>query len=102
MGPDPGRFPRPAVLGRRNCGGTLVPGRVDARSGAEGQRDGGKAAAVFGNLLTRRADEDNASVLSNESFQVRMFADNYVDAFALFDAVQVRELGGYADDERVR
>lgn len=60
------------------------------------------AAAVYGNLLTRRDGEADASVMSNESFQMRMFAHNYIDAFALFDAVQVRELGGYADDERVR
>jgi glycosyltransferase involved in cell wall biosynthesis len=60
------------------------------------------AAAVYGNLLTRQGAAHGASVLSNESFQVRVFAHNYIDAFALFDAVQVLELGGYSDDERVR
>jgi glycosyltransferase involved in cell wall biosynthesis len=60
------------------------------------------AAAAYGNLLTCRGDGPTGSVMSNESFQPRVFADNYIDAFALFDAVQLRELGGYSDDERVR
>jgi succinoglycan biosynthesis protein ExoO len=60
------------------------------------------AAAVYGNLLTRRGGEGGGSAMSNESFQARIFTDNYIDAFALFDGLQVRELGGYLDDERVR
>ncbi|MBY0524006.1 MAG: glycosyltransferase [Gemmataceae bacterium] len=56
------------------------------------------AAAVYGNLLVRQAAADCAQgVLSNESFQSRMFREvgNYIDAFALFDSVQVRDVGGY-------
>jgi glycosyltransferase involved in cell wall biosynthesis len=60
------------------------------------------AAAVYGNLLTRQGGSSDGSVMSNESFQTRMFVHNYVDAFALFDAVQVSELGGYTADDRVR
>jgi hypothetical protein len=42
------------------------------------------------------------AVLSNESFQDRMFDDNYVDAFGLFDRDQLLDCGGYSDAPAVR
>jgi hypothetical protein len=61
-----------------------------------------RAAAVYGNLLSRRLDSGNVSILSNESFQDRMFQANYVDAFALFDRRQLLDCGGYSDNPGVR
>lgn len=55
------------------------------------------AAAVYGNLLVRRAASRVASgVLSNESFQYRMFQANYVDAFAMVDRFQLLDSGSYS------
>jgi len=55
------------------------------------------AAAVYGNLLVRRATSRIASgVLSNESFQYRIFQANYVDAFAMVDRLQLLDGGSYA------
>jgi glycosyltransferase involved in cell wall biosynthesis len=55
------------------------------------------AAAVYGNLLVRRAASRVASgVLSNESFQQRMFQTNYVDAFAMVDRLQLLDAGSYS------
>jgi glycosyltransferase involved in cell wall biosynthesis len=55
------------------------------------------AAAVYGNLLVRRAVSRVASgVLSNESFQYRMFEANYVDAFAMVDRLQLLDGGSYS------
>lgn len=59
------------------------------------------AAAVYGNLV-RRGSGSSYTMVSNESFQDRVFAENYVDAFALFDRVQVLDVGGYSRSERVR
>ncbi|HEY1381195.1 MAG TPA: glycosyltransferase [Gemmataceae bacterium] len=75
----------------------LVPGNVSLFYRAA-VRTG--AAAVYGTLL--RNDARGLSAMSNESIQFRLFENNYVDAFALFDADQLRDLGGYADDDRVR
>jgi succinoglycan biosynthesis protein ExoO len=61
-----------------------------------------QAAVVYGNLLRRGDAPGFATLMSNESFQGRMFQDNYIDAFALFDAVQVREMGGYMESAQVR
>jgi teichuronic acid biosynthesis glycosyltransferase TuaG len=56
------------------------------------------AAAVYGNLLVRHlAARTACDVLSNESFQQRMFRANYIDAFALVDRLQVLDCGGYSD-----
>lgn len=60
------------------------------------------AAAVYGNLLSRRRDSGHVAVLSNESVQDRLFEDNYVDAFALFDREQLLDCGGYNDAPGVR
>jgi glycosyltransferase involved in cell wall biosynthesis len=64
-------------------------------------RDTG-AAAVYGNLLSRRRDSGHVAVLSNESFQDRMLEHNYVDAFALFDRLQLLDCGGYSGHASVR
>ena len=64
-------------------------------------RDTG-AAAVYGNLLSRRRDSGHVAVLSNESFQDRMFDHNYVDAFGVFDRLQLLDCGGYSDARQVR
>jgi len=64
-------------------------------------RDTG-AAGVYGNLLSRRRDSGHVAVLSNESFQDRMLEHNYVDAFGVFDRLQLLDCGGYSDNPAVR
>jgi glycosyltransferase involved in cell wall biosynthesis len=55
------------------------------------------AAAAYGSLIIRIATAaDGFQVISNESFQDRMFDTNYVDALAMFDAGQLVDLGGYS------
>jgi glycosyltransferase involved in cell wall biosynthesis len=55
------------------------------------------AAAVFGNLLVRTLGQDMSTrLLTCESFQNRIFDGNYIDAFALFDRIQVADVGGYS------
>lgn len=59
------------------------------------------AAAVYGNLLVREAGCATAFwVNSNESFQTRVFDENYIDAFAMFDRVQLMDLGGYSQSQQ--
>ncbi len=59
-------------------------------------RDTG-AAAIYGNLLVRPQIAQPASaVLSNESFQQRIFDENYIDAFAMVDRLQLLDGGGYS------
>lgn len=54
------------------------------------------ASAAYGNLLVRGMNESSAhGVLSNQSFQRGIFRGNYVDAFAMFDRVQVLDAGRY-------
>jgi len=54
------------------------------------------AAAAYGNLLVRGMNDAAAhGVLSNQSFQRGIFRGNYVDAFAMFDRVQVVDAGRY-------
>jgi glycosyltransferase involved in cell wall biosynthesis len=54
------------------------------------------AAAAYGNLLVRGMNAPAAhGVLSNQSFQRGIFRGNYVDAFAMFDRVQVEDAGRY-------
>lgn len=64
-------------------------------------RDTG-AAGVYGNLLSRRREGGVTTLMSNESFQDRMFDDNYVDAFGVFDRLQLLDCGGYSDSPGVR
>jgi glycosyltransferase involved in cell wall biosynthesis len=55
-----------------------------------------RAAAAYGNLLVRSAASTCAHhVLSNESMQGRIFQGNYVDAFSVFDRLQLLDAGGY-------
>ncbi len=61
-----------------------------------------RAAVVYGNLIWEGRDPDDTSLISNESFQFRMFAKNYIDAFALVDRLQVLDAGGYLDNVEVR
>jgi glycosyltransferase involved in cell wall biosynthesis len=51
------------------------------------------AALAYGNLL-ERADEV-VGVRSNAAATMGLFAENYIDAFALFDADQVMRVGGF-------
>jgi glycosyltransferase involved in cell wall biosynthesis len=53
------------------------------------------AAAVYGNLLSPKKDAAAVGVMSNESFQDKIFRANYIDAFALFDREQLLDAGGY-------
>lgn len=60
------------------------------------------AAAAYGNLLVRRiAAEGPAAyrVISNESIQARIFAENYIDAFAVFDRRQLLDVNGYVSED---
>ena len=55
-----------------------------------------KAAVAYGNLLIRAPAASYAHyVLSNESMQRKIFEGNYVDAFSVFDRVQLLDVGGY-------
>lgn len=53
------------------------------------------AAMVYGNLIAMGIDERPEKLLSSESFQDYLFAENYIDACSLVDALQVLEVGGY-------
>ncbi len=62
------------------------------------------AAAAFGNLLRQEdgagddptdPDAGPVTLVSNESFQPRIFRENYIDAFAIFDRIQVLDADGY-------
>jgi succinoglycan biosynthesis protein ExoO len=76
----------------------LVPGNLYHFARAMAQT---RAAAVYGNLVRRGAGGHYAMV-SSESFQDRVLAENYIDAFALFDRAQVLDAGGYSRSELVR
>jgi glycosyltransferase involved in cell wall biosynthesis len=55
-----------------------------------------RAAAAYGNLLIRQAGRGLAHALvSYDSFQNRIFDMNFIDAFALFDRLQLLDVGGY-------
>jgi succinoglycan biosynthesis protein ExoO len=57
-----------------------------------------EAAAVFGNVLVKTAaSRDAFHVLSNESFQERMFQENYIDLLAMYDREQLLDVGGFSD-----
>jgi len=54
------------------------------------------AAAVYGNLMMRDIGEESAFwICSGESFQTRIYDENYIDALALFDRTQLLDCGGY-------
>jgi succinoglycan biosynthesis protein ExoO len=55
-----------------------------------------RAAVAYGNLLVRSPAGEHAHfVLSNESIQKRLFRENYVDAFSVWDRHQFLDIGGY-------
>ena len=55
-----------------------------------------QAAAVYGSLLIREANHRPAwGICSNEKFQNKIFNDNFIDAFALFDRIQLLDVAGY-------
>lgn len=54
-----------------------------------------RAAVVYGNLVWQGRTAGHASLMSNESFQSRAFTENYIDAFALVDRLQVLDTCGY-------
>jgi glycosyltransferase involved in cell wall biosynthesis len=55
------------------------------------------AAATYGNLLMCVQGRPwSECILSNESFQERLFVNNYIDAFAMVDRVQLLDAGGYS------
>jgi glycosyltransferase involved in cell wall biosynthesis len=57
-----------------------------------------RAAVAYGNLLVRAPTADHAHfVLSNESIQKKLFRyqSNYVDAFSVWDRLQLLDVGGY-------
>jgi glycosyltransferase involved in cell wall biosynthesis len=61
------------------------------------------AAAAYGNLLIRTVTSRCAhSVTSNESMQAKLITANHVDGFAVFDRLQLLDVGGYVDDERIQ
>jgi len=58
-----------------------------------------RAAGAYGTLLIRTvASVDAIAAFSHESFQDRMFDNNYIDACAVFDRAQLVELGGYVNN----
>jgi hypothetical protein len=54
-----------------------------------------KAALVYGNLIVLQDGTQPETLYSGQSIQARLFDNNYIDAFALVDAAQILELGGY-------
>lgn len=60
-----------------------------------------EAAVVYGNLIRVGPGGAADEMLSNESWQDRVLGDNYIDAFALFDRLQLADAGGYSDAAEV-
>ena len=61
-----------------------------------------QAAVAYGNLLVRTPTADYAHyVLSNESFQKKLFHGNFVDAFSVWDKAQFLDVGGYDTSHHV-
>jgi glycosyltransferase involved in cell wall biosynthesis len=62
-----------------------------------------RAAAAYGNLLMRSVTSRCAhNIISNESMQPKIFNGNYVDAFAIFDRLQILDVGGYQYDSLIQ
>jgi succinoglycan biosynthesis protein ExoO len=56
-----------------------------------------RAAATYGNLLVRTlGSRESFDAISNECVHDRLFAGNYIDAFAVFDRAQLLDAGGYS------
>lgn len=54
-----------------------------------------QSAVVYGNLIFQDTLQEPSRLLSYESFRERMFTENYIDACALVDRVQLHDSGGY-------
>jgi glycosyltransferase involved in cell wall biosynthesis len=61
-----------------------------------------KAAAVYGNLIVKGRPDCDPSLVSNQSYQPRIFNGNYIDTFAMIDRAQALDAGGYNTDKRIR
>lgn len=59
-----------------------------------------KAACVYGNVPVERSGQIETFV-SNESVQAKLFVENYIDALALYDRLQLLELGGFRSDSEM-
>jgi succinoglycan biosynthesis protein ExoO len=54
-----------------------------------------EATVVYGNVLSLPGGGGEVSVLSNESFQTRIFRGNYIDTCALYDRQHLIDCGGF-------
>jgi glycosyltransferase involved in cell wall biosynthesis len=54
-----------------------------------------QAALVYGNVLWLDAAQQPKRVVNNESVRARLFEENYIDACLLADRVQLLDVGGY-------
>ena len=60
-----------------------------------------QAAVVYGNLVIKTNDQDAIPGLhSNQSYTDHIIEANYIDNMALYDRVQVTELGGYTPENQ--
>ena len=57
-----------------------------------------EAAVVYGNLIHHGPSSQYLDLFSNESFQPHMLKQNYIDTFALYDKVQIFDLGGFEEN----
>jgi glycosyltransferase involved in cell wall biosynthesis len=57
------------------------------------------AAVIYGSLLGMGDDSERCRMISNESYQDRIIEQNYIDAMALIDRLQITDAGGILDDE---
>lgn len=57
-----------------------------------------EAAVVYGNLIHHGPGSQFLDLFSNESFQPHMFRQNYIDTFALYDKLQIFDVGGFEEN----
>ncbi|MEP7292526.1 MAG: glycosyltransferase family 2 protein [Chloroflexota bacterium] len=60
-----------------------------------------EAAVVYGDLIHHHPVSGYINLYSNASFQSHMFNQNYIDTFALYDAAQIADVGGYKQAEAI-
>lgn len=60
------------------------------------------AAMVYGNLIWKADSEESTSLLSHESFQTRIFSNNYIDNTGLYDRQQIIDCLGYDTSDFVK
>lgn len=56
------------------------------------------AAIIYGNIVVH--DRDGVNLVSHESFQTRIYQENYIDTFSLCDAVQLIDARAFWPDHR--